>query len=401
MVDSYGRILSVDDDPDIRKRISTYLEDSGFIVFEASNGKEALNLFASKKPDLVLCDLIMPEMSGLELLEILKKESPETPIIVISATEVMGDVIEALRLGAWDYIVKPITNMAVLEHAVCRALERGRLVIENRNYRAQLEEKNMQLTQSLGQLKEDQDAGKSVQQKLLPKPIFELNEYIFSHVVIPSLYLSGDFVDYFAISQDKIGFYIADVSGHGASSAFVTVLLKSLVEQMLSNYQTRNDELILNPDRVLKHISDDILQAKLGKYLTMIYGVLDLKENQLVYSVGGHYPNPVIWNGKVATFLEGTGFAVGIFKDARFESHTCPLPEQFSLAMFSDGIFEILHGKNLQEKEERLLEIVNKSQLSVEDILSSLGIKNESGCPDDITLLLMNRNEVCNKHISK
>ncbi len=401
MVDSYGRILSVDDDPDIRKRISTYLEDSGFIVFEASNGKEALNLFASKKPDLVLCDLIMPEMSGLELLEILKKESPETPIIVVSATEVMGDVIEALRLGAWDYIVKPITNMAVLEHAVCRALERGRLVIENRNYRAQLEEKNMQLTQSLGQLKEDQDAGKSVQQKLLPKPIFELNEYIFSHVVIPSLYLSGDFVDYFAISQDKIGFYIADVSGHGASSAFVTVLLKSLVEQMLSNYQTRNDELILNPDRVLKHISDDILQAKLGKYLTMIYGVLDLKENQLVYSVGGHYPNPVIWNGKVATFLEGTGFAVGIFKDARFESHTCPLPEQFSLAMFSDGIFEILHGKNLQEKEERLLEIVNKSQLSVEDILSSLGIKNESGCPDDITLLLMNRNEVCNKHISK
>jgi len=280
-------------------------------------------------------------------------------------------------------------------------LERGRLVIENRNYRAQLEEKNMQLTQSLGQLKEDQDAGKSVQQKLLPKPIFELNEYIFSHVVIPSLYLSGDFVDYFAISQDKIGFYIADVSGHGASSAFVTVLLKSLVEQMLSNYQTRNDELILNPDRVLKQISDDILQAKLGKYLTMIYGVLDLKENQLVYSVGGHYPNPVIWNGKVATFLEGTGFAVGIFKDARFESHTCPLPEQFSLAMFSDGIFEILHGKNLQEKEERLLEIVNKSQLSVEDILSSLGIKNESGCPDDITLLLMNRNDVCNKHISK
>jgi len=401
MVDSYGRILSVDDDPDIRKRISTYLEDSGFIVFEASNGKEALNLFASKKPDLVLCDLIMPEMSGLELLEILKKESPETPIIVISATEVMGDVIEALRLGAWDYIVKPITNMAVLEHAVCRALERGRLVIENRNYRAQLEEKNMQLTQSLGQLKEDQDAGKSVQQKLLPKPIFELNEYIFSHVVIPSLYLSGDFVDYFAISREKIGFYIADVSGHGASSAFVTVLLKSLVEQMLSNYQTRNDELILNPDRVLKHISDDILQAKLGKYLTMIYGVLDLKENQLVYSVGGHYPNPVIWNGKVATFLEGTGFAVGIFKDARFESHTCPLPEQFSLAMFSDGIFEILHGKNLQEKEERLLELVNKSQLSVEDILSSLGIKNESGCPDDITLLLMNRNEVCNKHISK
>lgn len=401
MMDSYGRILSVDDDSAIRKRISTYLEDNGFIVFEAGNGKEALQQFTSSKPDLVLCDLIMPEMSGLELLEILKKESPETPVIVISATEVMGDVIEALRLGAWDFIVKPITNMAVLEHAVCRALERGRLVIENRNYRAQLEEKNIQLTQSLGQLKEDQNAGKSVQQKLLPKPIFELNEYIFSHIVIPSLYLSGDFVDYFTITENKIGFYIADVSGHGASSAFVTVLLKSLVEKMLSNYRTRQDEQILHPERVLKQVSDDILQAKLGKYLTMIYGVLDLKENQLIYSVGGHYPNPVIWNGQTAEFLKGTGFAVGIFKDAQFESHIFPLPEQFSIAMFSDGIFEILQGKTLQEKENILLKVINKSQLSISDVLSSLGIDHESGCPDDITLLLMNRKEACNKHLNK
>lgn len=400
MMESYGRILSVDDDPKMQERISTYLEDSGFVVYGANNGEEALEIFARDKPDLVLCDLIMPKMSGLKLLEILKKESPETPVIVVSATDVMGDVIQALRLGAWDYIAKPITNMTVLEHAVCKALERGRLVIENRNYRAQLEEKNIQLTQSLGQLKEDQNAGKSVQQKLLPNTLFELNDYVFSHAVIPSLYLSGDFVDYFNITPSQVGFYIADVSGHGASSAFVTVLLKSLVGQLLSNYQSRQDELILQPEKVLKQISDDILQAKLGKYLTMIYGVLDLKENLLVYSVGGHYPNPVIWDGKVASFLQGEGFAVGILKEAKFESYVCALPPQFSLAMFSDGIFEVIKGNTLEEKEKNLLEAINKSQNCVEDILSSLGVNSESRCPDDITLLLMSRHEAC-KHMNK
>lgn len=204
-------------------------------------------------------------------------------------------------------------------------------------------------------------------------------------------------LDYFQITKDKIGFYIADVSGHGASSAFVTVLLKSLVEQFLTNYQLRKDELILHPDEVLKHLSDDILNAKLGKYLTMIYGVLDLDENVMIYSIGGHYPNPIIWDGKTTTYLQGSGFAVGIFKDAKFKSITYRLPETFSLAMFSDGIFEIMKGNNLEEKEKELLALVNKMQLSVDDVLVPLGVRNDDAGPDDITLLLMNRNEICNQ----
>ncbi len=395
MTNSYGRILSVDDDSKLREKIATYLEDSGFVVNEANNGAEALEMFNAKKPDLVLCDLQMPVMGGLELIEKLKKDSPETPVIAMSGTDKMNIVLDALRLGAWDFIAKPISNMTVLEHVVCKALERGRLVIENRKYRIELEEKNMQLTQSLGQLKEDQNAGKSVQQKLLPALDYTFKDYSFTHTVIPSLYLSGDFVDYFQIAENKIGFYIADVSGHGASSAFVTVLLKSLVEHFLNNYQLRHDDTILHPDKVLKHLSDDILNAKLGKYLTMIYCVLDLAENKLLYSVGGHYPNPIIWNGKESSYLEGSGFAVGIFKDAKFQTQTYSLPEEFSLAMFSDGIFEIMNEPDLKTKEKKLLSLVNKSPLTINEVLDTLKIK-EGECPDDITLLLMNRKSLCN-----
>ncbi len=399
MTNTYGRILSVDDDLKLREKIATYLEDSGFVVYEANNGEEALETCRLKKPDLVLCDLEMPVMDGLELLEILRKEFPELPVIIVSGTDRIKSVIDALRIGACDFIAKPITNLTVLEHAVCKALERGRLVVENRNYRLELEEKNIQLTQSLGQLEEDQNAGKSVQQKLLPQPQFDFKNYTFSHKVIPSLYLSGDFVDYFQISQNKVGFYIADVSGHGASSAFVTVLVKSIVERILHIYQLGQDETILQPDRVLKKISDEILNAKLGKYLTMIYCILDLDENSIVYSVGGHYPNPIIWDGKTATYLQGSGFAVGIFKDAKFQTSTLKLPNEFVLAMFSDGIFEIMNG-DMKQKEEKLLSLVNHAKLEINDIFSPLGIKSEEGQPDDITLFLMNRTAVCN-HVNK
>lgn len=388
---TYGCILNVDSEPFFRKEVVDYLEDSGFTAFGASNGEEALSIFREKAPDLVLSALPMPVENGLELLDAIRKESPETPVIVMSGKDAMMDVIEALRFGASDYIAKPIQNMAVLEHAVCKALERGRLVTENKKYRQELEEKNMQLTHSFAQLKEDQDAGKSVQQQLLPKTHKPFGNYIFSHKVLPSLYLSGDFVDYFAINAEKVGFYIADVSGHGASSAFVTILLKSIVEQILANYQTGLHDTILHPEKVLKYVSDGIFDAHLGKYLTMVYGVLDLKSDTLSYSVGGHYPGPLLWDGGQTIFLQGEGMAVGIIKNAKFSVQTIPFPAASTLALFSDGIFEIMKEKSLEAKEKILCDLLSSSDVKIEDILHTLGLDTQSEFPDDITLLLVNR----------
>lgn len=384
-------ILVVDDSKSILDLIEYYLLDLDFKVTTAQNGQEALEFFDTVKPDLVLTDLEMPIMGGLKLLEALKKRSPNTPVIVISGKGDLSDAIDALRLGAWDYIVKPFT-LTLLEHVVCRALEQLRLVIENTNQRLALEENNLKLAQNLEQIRNDQKAGRNVQQLLLPKSTMEFQGFTLSYKVIPSLYLSGDFADYFNISKDKFGFYIADVSGHGASSAFVTVLLKAYVAQMLDNYNIGYSEAILHPEQVLKHISDDILNAKLGKYLTMIFCVVDFKENTLTYSIGGHYPMPLIWDGKKTTFLTGEGYAVGIHKNAVYHNYKIDLPPQFVMALFSDGIFEIMNGKNLKENEEKLLSLIDSPQLQVEELLMRLGLKNCATIPDDISLLLMNRN---------
>ena len=116
------KVLTVDDDEFVREILAAYLEDSGFEVLQAENGLLGLEVFRREKPDLVMLDLRMPEMDGLEVLGHITKESPDTPVILVSGMGTIGDAIKALKLGAWDYIAKPIHDMGVLAHAVNKAL---------------------------------------------------------------------------------------------------------------------------------------------------------------------------------------------------------------------------------------------------------------------------------------
>ena len=151
MSDSPIRILTIDDEENIRTSFRLYLEDFDYEVIEAKNGREGLELFKSVKPDLVLCDLRMPEVDGLEVLSKIREQSPDTPIIVASGTGVIGDAIEAVRRGAWNYLLKPIQNLSTLQYAVEQALERARLIKENRAYQLHLEDEVISRTEDLQQ----------------------------------------------------------------------------------------------------------------------------------------------------------------------------------------------------------------------------------------------------------
>ena len=139
MNDDKGSILCMDDEEMIRITIGDFLEDCGYTVYLAKDGKEGLEIFREKTPDLLLVDLRMPEVNGFEVLSTVAKESPHTPIIVISGTGILRDAIEAIRLGAWNYITKPIEDMAFLEHSVKEVLDKARLQAENIEYKENLE----------------------------------------------------------------------------------------------------------------------------------------------------------------------------------------------------------------------------------------------------------------------
>ncbi len=385
-------LLIIDDDDVVRASLAAYLEDSGFQVLQASNGLQGLEVFEAQSPDLVICDLRMPQVDGLELIRRINALQVETPVIVVSGAGVMSDAVEALRLGAADYLIKPLVDLAVLEHSVRRALDRFRLRLENQRYRDELESTNRELQASLHLLQEDQNAGRQVQMNMLPVTPWQADDLHFSHKIIPSLYLSGDFVDYFRVDETRIAFYLADVSGHGASSAFITVLLKFMTTRLL--YESRRLDSLpeFRPSQVLAHINRGLINCKLGKHVTMLGGVIDQANNRLTYSVGGHLPLPILYSEGQAHYLEGRGLPVGLFVEAEYKDHQLELPSAFSLTLLSDGILDLLSGDTLKEKEALLPQLVVEAGGTLDGLRKAFGLANLGDMPDDIALLVLSRN---------
>lgn len=127
-------ILVVDDDASQRRLIEFWLKEDGFDVTIASDGNAGLREFTEKSPALVITDIRMPGLSGLDLLSRIKALNPDTPVVLITAFGTVGDAVGAMKLGAADYVLKPL-NSEELKVNVQRALERQRLVDENRYLR--------------------------------------------------------------------------------------------------------------------------------------------------------------------------------------------------------------------------------------------------------------------------
>ena len=139
-MDASPLILTIDDDSSIRESFRLYLEDFDYRVIEAADGKSGIDLFRSQRPDLVLVDMRMPGLGGLQVLDIIRNEDPDLPVLMVSGTGAIRDVVEAVQRGAWNYILKPIEDLNILLLAVEKELERARLIRENRAYRTRLEE---------------------------------------------------------------------------------------------------------------------------------------------------------------------------------------------------------------------------------------------------------------------
>lgn len=120
-------LLIIEDDHELRKGIAAYFRYTGYTIFEASDGRKGLELFKREKPDIVFTDLRMPTLDGFAVIKEITQQSPDTPIIVISGTGLISDAIQAMRLGAKDYVIKPIHEMEELELIVNRALAESSL----------------------------------------------------------------------------------------------------------------------------------------------------------------------------------------------------------------------------------------------------------------------------------
>lgn len=386
-------ILVVTANKDLQRTLQDRLNMAGCLVsvLLADNAESAYAEIRKHSPSLVMADLQEPYGAAENIIRVVAAENLDVPIIALSDPDKIQQIELSLQLGAVDYIVKPLPESPLLKLAVMNAIEKSRLLSENLLYRQQLEAANLELEQTIKKLKDDQEAGRFVQQKLFPPSSGTYFDCKLGYQVVPSSYLSGDFVDYFRLDKHRFGFYLADVSGHGSSSAFITLLLKISTGEHLRNFKQQGKGIVSQPARMLGWFNQELIQLDLGKHLTMFYGIVDTHKNTLTYSIAAHFPLPILANGSKVNVIESTTLPVGVFADAAYEEITIPLSKQFSLVMFSDGIMEVLPQHSLAEKEQYLLNLVESGDNGFDELADKLKLSHIESAPDDIALMVVSR----------
>ena len=338
----------------------------------------ALPVIRSALPDLILLTK-EPGHSSLSLINKIHRQFPLVPIVMVATNIAEEAMREHLEAGASDYIYYAGAEKELLAYVVMHNLERR----INAAVAAASEESILMFRQ----LERDQRAGFRVQQTMLPDSPTSIRGITFNHQLYPSLIMSGDFIDYFELFDGRVAFYIADVSGHGASSAVITVLLKSLSRRLLDEFRR-----FLSTADILSWINTELMQWKLEQYVTMFIGIIDKKNDSLEYSNAAHFPGTILCVDQGAKFLKIGGQPLGLYGEPAYQVYHVDLPENYSIVMFSDGVFEILPQKTLEAKEEHLLSMVKCQHLGedlsgmVDGLVDDLGVLSASAIPDDIAV---------------
>lgn len=257
----------------------------------------------------------------------------------------------------------------------------------------ELETANARLSESLAVLKEDEEAARRIQFNLLPEESRTIGQYEFSRYLAPSMYVSGDFVSYFEIDERHCGFYMADVSGHGVSSAFITVLLYSFIQNSIANHVSEQDPTILDPKSVLAKLNAELVAKGGGKYVAIFFGVLDRGDNSLTFANGGQFPLPTIRSGGRLQTIAATGPAVGLFEFSTYQNARMPLPDEFTLFACSDGVLDVLPPKTIAEKLSCLTSMLDAPDRTIAEMVDRIGIGGRESLPDDIAMLAIRRKE--------
>jgi hypothetical protein len=208
----------------------------------------------------------------------------------------------------------------------------------------------------------DLPSAAELQKKLLPNPI-ELQNYKVETLFQPSAYLSGDWYDYWKISDKEIMFYLADVSGHGVTS--------SLLTSWMAAFHGRSK----TPRELIKKLNGMLVQENIEKHITMLAGILNLETHTLKWSSAGHYPPPIIFEPNQAPrVLNTSSFPLGLTEDLEVEEFQCTLNKHARFIICSDGALEPFSGGLNEQFAQLVYHLQNQSFRAPDHVADDIAI---------------------------
>jgi sigma-B regulation protein RsbU (phosphoserine phosphatase) len=401
-----GHILVVDDTEANRDLAARRLERNGFTVDIASNGSMALELMKGKKYDAILLDVMMPGISGLDVLRAVRQSHgpAELPIIMATARGESQAIVEALRLGANDYVTKPL-DFPVLLARLRTHLSLKNSVAQIRELEHGLEQRNAQLEAVNARMRGDLVAAAKVQAALLPIEGPPVQGYHFAWLFQPSAGLAGDILNVFALDDGHVGLYVLDVSGHGVAAALLSVT----VSRFLSPTPDPSSLLWRRYEGAFELETPAVVADRLGRrfpfnqttgqYFTMVYGLLSTKTHQLRFISAGH-PNllHVPFAGQ-PRIVEASGYPIGVAPPGpeNYDEYLVEIAPGDRLFIHSDGVSEAMSPAEEMFGAARILDLLGaaRSQPLEQSLkLLSLSVDDWTGHGerrDDQTVLAIER----------
>jgi serine phosphatase RsbU (regulator of sigma subunit) len=379
-------ILVVDDNELNRDLLSRRLKRDGHTVIVAEHGRAALDRLAEQPFDLVLLDIMMPELTGYEVLEILKRDEAlrHIPVVMITAATEDESIVRCLQLGADDHLPKPF-NPAILRARVGSSLAKKRLHdAEQRHARS---------------LERELEIGREIQLGFLPDALPELPGWELRACFRPARQVAGDFYDAFPLPGGRVALVMADVCGKGVGAALFMALFRSLLralaEPELAAAATVREGLLATVQRTNDYIART--HARASMFATVFIAALDPATGALDYVNAGHeLPALLGADGATRARLAPTGPAVGLMPDLVFGAACESLAPGETLFAFTDGVVDARDATDTAFGEERLMTALEEGAGAAGALLqrvdAALGAHVAGAVPfDDVAMLAARR----------
>ncbi len=312
----------------MRRVLSDNFQYEDYEVLTAEDGASGLEAARTEEPDLIVLDIMLPEINGYEVCRRLREEGVDTPVVMLTAMGEEEDLILGLDVGADDYITKPFSVRELL--ARVRVLLRRQQAADRRvrDYEQRLKEFMAQVADREREL----EKAREFQESLMGRPGRR------GAVSVGAAHrfcdrMGGDFYDVLDAGDGAVGLLLADVSGHGVNAALVTGMLKV---QMADSVHAGA------PVPFLQDINAALvpLLNEKGLFLTLAYAVLDPVQGRLEYASAGHSPLVVLDPDGDSRELGSTGPPIGMLDTLPVEAGADSLEPGGSVWLYTDGLYE-------------------------------------------------------------